>query len=70
MFAPAKIQRDVLVKLEKEVHAALANPAVRERITKLGLNPVGNASAEFTPFVANSIKRMGEAAKIAGIEPE
>jgi tripartite-type tricarboxylate transporter receptor subunit TctC len=70
MFAPAKIQRDVLVKLEKEVHAALANSAVRERIMKLGLNPVGNSSTEFTPFVANSIKRMGEAAKIAGIEPE
>ena len=70
LFAPAKMPRDVLKKLETEVRAALANLAVRERFTKLGLNPVGDSSAEFTPFVANSIKRMSEAAKIAGIEPE
>ena len=70
LFAPAKMPRDVLKKLETEVRAALANPAVRERFTKLGLNPIGDSSAEFTPFVANSIKRMSEAAKIAGTEPE
>jgi len=70
LFAPAKIPRDVLAKLESEVRAAMANPAVRERFAKLGLNPIGSSSAEFTPFVATSIKRMGEAARIAGIEPE
>jgi tripartite-type tricarboxylate transporter receptor subunit TctC len=70
LFAPAKIPRDVLAKLESEVRAAMTNSAVRERFVKLGLNPVGDSSAEFTPFVATSIKRMGEAARIAGIEPE
>ena len=70
LFAPAKTPRDVLAKLEREVRAALANPAVRERFIKLGLNPLGDSSAEFTPFVANSVKRMAEAARIAGIEPE
>ncbi len=70
MFAPAKIPRDVLTKLATEVRAAMANPAVRERFMKLGLNPVGDSPAEFAPFVATSIKRMSEAARIAGIEPE
>ncbi len=70
LFAPAKMPRDVLAKLEGEVRAAMANPAVRERFVKLGLNPLGDGSAEFTPFVATAIKRMGEAARIAGIEPE
>jgi len=70
MFAPAKMPRDVLAKLEREVRAAIANPAVRERLVKLGLNPVGDSSAEFTPFVATAVKRMAEAARIAGIEPE
>ncbi|MDB5809842.1 MAG: hypothetical protein JWN94_1964 [Betaproteobacteria bacterium] len=70
LFAPARLPRDLLKKLESEVRAAIANPAVRERFVKLGLNPVGDSSAEFAPFVANSIKRMGEAARIAGIEPE
>jgi tripartite-type tricarboxylate transporter receptor subunit TctC len=70
LFAPAKIPRNVLAKLESEVRTAMANPGVRERFAKLGLNPIGSSSAEFTPFVATSIKRMGEAARIAGIEPE
>ncbi len=70
MFAPAKIPRDVLATLESEVRAVMTNSAVRERFVKLGLNPVGDSSAEFTPFVATSIKRMGEAARVAGIEPE
>jgi tripartite-type tricarboxylate transporter receptor subunit TctC len=70
LFAPAKTPRDVLARLEHEVRAAIALPAVRERFQKLGLNPVGDASAEFTPFVATAIKRMSEAARVAGIEPE
>jgi tripartite-type tricarboxylate transporter receptor subunit TctC len=70
LFAPAQISRDVMARLEKEVRAAIAVPAVRERFVKLGLNPVGGSAAEFTPFVATAIKRMSEAARIAGIEPE
>ena len=70
MFAPAKVPRDVLARLESEVRKALAVAEVRERFVKLGLNPVGGSAAEFTPFVANAIKRMGEAARVAGIEPE
>jgi tripartite-type tricarboxylate transporter receptor subunit TctC len=70
LFAPAKIPRAVLARLENEVRAAIALPAVRERLQKLGLNPVGDSAAEFTPFVATAIKRMSEAARIAGIEPE
>ena len=70
LFAPAKVPRDVLAKLEREVRAAIAKSAVRERFIKLGLNPVGDSSAEFAPFVATAVKRMGEAARIAGIEPE
>ena len=70
LFAPAKTPPAVLARLESEVRAALALPEVRERFVKLGLNPIGDSSAEFTPFVANAIKRMSEAARVAGIEPE
>ena len=70
MFAPAKLSRNILARLESEVRKAIAVPGVRERFVKLGLNPVGDSAAEFTPFVANAIKRMGEAARVAGIEPE
>jgi tripartite-type tricarboxylate transporter receptor subunit TctC len=70
LFAPAKTPRDVLARLEAEVRTALTVPAVRERFAKLGLNPIGGSSADFAPFVATAIKRMSEAARVAGIEPE
>ena len=70
LFAPARTPRAVLARLESEVRKAFAVPEVRDRILKLGLNPIGSSSAEFGPFVGNAIKRMSEAARIAGIEPE
>jgi tripartite-type tricarboxylate transporter receptor subunit TctC len=70
LFAPARTPAAVLARLESEVRKAFALPEVRERFVKLGLNPVGDSSAEFRPFVAISIKRMSEAARVAGIEPE
>jgi tripartite-type tricarboxylate transporter receptor subunit TctC len=70
LFAPAKTPAAVLARLESEVRKAFAVPELRERFVKLGLNPIGGSSAEFTPFVANAIKRMGEAVRVAGIEPE
>ena len=70
LFAPAKTPRAVLAKLEAEVRRAFTLPEVRERFSKLGLNPIGGAAADFKPFVATAIKRMGEAARVAGVEPE
>jgi tripartite-type tricarboxylate transporter receptor subunit TctC len=70
LFAPAKTPADIVARLESEVRKALAVPEVRERFQKVGLNPLGTTSAEFKPLVAFSIKRFGEAARLAGIEPE
>ena len=70
LFAPAKTPRAVLAKLEAEVRRAFTLPELRERFSKLGLNPIGGAAADFKPFVATAIKRMGEAARVAGVEPE
>jgi len=70
LFAPAKLPPAILARLESEVRKALAVPEVRERFVKLGLSPVGGSSAEFRTFVVDAIKRMGEAARVAGIEPE
>ena len=70
LFAPAKTPADIVARLESEVRKALAVPEVRERFQKVGLNPRGTTSAEFKPLVAFSIRRFGEAARLAGIEPE
>jgi tripartite-type tricarboxylate transporter receptor subunit TctC len=58
------------MRLETEVRKAIAVPEVRERIVKLGLRPVGSASAEFKPFFADAVRRFAEMVKLAGIQPE
>jgi tripartite-type tricarboxylate transporter receptor subunit TctC len=70
LFAPAKTPTAIVARLESEVRKALAVPEVRERLIRLGLTPVGSSSAEFRTFVSGAIKRFGEAARLAGIEPE
>ena len=70
LFAPARISRAVVTRLESEVRKAIAMPEVRERIVKLGLRPVGSTSAEFKPFLAEAVKKFAEMVRLAGIQPE
>ena len=70
MFAPARTPRPVIAWLERQVAAALASPEIRERFAALGLVPVGSSSAEFTPFLARSLQRLAEMARVAGLKAE
>ena len=70
MFAPAKTPPATLARIETEVRRAIATPEVRERLINISLTPIGNSSAEFKQFFANAVKRYGDAARAAGIEPE
>jgi tripartite-type tricarboxylate transporter receptor subunit TctC len=70
MLAPAKIPPAVLAKLAAEVQKALRDPQVRERIVKLGLEPVGSTPQEYRQLVVSNIERFAELVKLVGIEPE
>jgi tripartite-type tricarboxylate transporter receptor subunit TctC len=70
MLAPARTPAAIIARLEKETHKAVAVPQVREQFSRVELKPVGSSSAEFRALVADSIKKLGEIVKIAGIQPE
>jgi tripartite-type tricarboxylate transporter receptor subunit TctC len=70
MFAPAKTPAAVLARLEEEIRKATETPAYRDRLTTIGVIPVGNAPAEFKSFVAAQVKLVGDIVKAAGIEPQ
>lgn len=70
LFAPSKTPLAILARLEAEMRRAVALPEIRERFVKLGLRPVGDTGAEFKPFFADAIRKFGEAARAAGIQPE
>ena len=70
LFAPATTPAATLARLEAEVRRALALPEMKERFDKIGLYVVGSSSAEFRPFVAKAVQRLGEIVRLAGIQPE
>jgi tripartite-type tricarboxylate transporter receptor subunit TctC len=70
MFAPAKTPAAVLARLEEEIRKATGTAAYRERLTTIGVIPVGNAPAEFKPFVAAQVKLVAEIVRAAGIEAQ
>src|SRR5262249_53144642 len=70
MFAPAKVSAAVLLRLSEEIARATADPAMRDRLTAIGVIPQGSPPADFKPFVADQVKRIAEIVRAAGIEPQ
>ena len=70
LLAPAKIPAKIIARLEQEIKKAVALPLVREQFAKVELKPVGSSAAEFRALLADSIIKLGEIVKIAGIQPE
>jgi tripartite-type tricarboxylate transporter receptor subunit TctC len=70
MFAPARTSAAVLARLHEEILKATSTAAYRDRLTAIGVIPVGNAPAEFKPFVADQVKQVAEIVRAAGIEPQ
>ena len=70
MFAPAGTPADIVEKLAREVRAAMHNPEARERLQKLGVEPVGDSPADFRKFFLSELKTYAEQVKLAGVKPE
>jgi tripartite-type tricarboxylate transporter receptor subunit TctC len=70
LLAPAGTPEPVVRYLETEVRKAIATPEMQQRLTALGLVPVGGSSEEFRQVLAKAVTEMGAAAKAAGIAPQ
>ena len=70
VFAPAKTPRDIVNKLNGEIQKALQVPSVRERLAKLGVQPMAMNTGEFDKFVNDELKINAELAKAAGLMPQ
>jgi tripartite-type tricarboxylate transporter receptor subunit TctC len=60
MFAPAGTPADIIDKLWREVRTAMQNAEVRDRLSKIGVEPVADSPAEFKKFVASELKAYEE----------
>lgn len=70
LFVPAKTPRAIVDKLYQEVHTALAVPKVREKLVKLGIEPMEMTPKEFDAYVEQQIGADAELARAAGIKAQ
>src|SRR4051812_56893 len=70
IFAPVKTPRPVIERLHKELAAVLRSDFVKERYATLGIEPVGNAPAEFGEQVKADLARWAQVVKAANVRVE
>jgi tripartite-type tricarboxylate transporter receptor subunit TctC len=70
LFAPAGTPADIVDKLWREVRTAMQDAGVRDRLTKIGVEPVADSPADFKKFVQSELKAYAEQARLAGVQPE
>jgi tripartite-type tricarboxylate transporter receptor subunit TctC len=70
IFAPAATPRAVVERLHKELATVLQSQFVKERYATLGIEPVGNAPAEFTMQVRADLARWQTVVKAANVRLE
>jgi tripartite-type tricarboxylate transporter receptor subunit TctC len=68
VVAPAGTPPEIVAKLNRELNAAVALPAIRQKLIDLGLNPIGKGSpAELDRFLQAEIVRWGKVVQQAGV---
>lgn len=58
----------IVTKLESEIRAAVQDPTIRSRLQSLGIEPVGNTSAEFAAVIEADRPFYREAIEAAGLK--
>jgi tripartite-type tricarboxylate transporter receptor subunit TctC len=67
IFATGRTPRPIVDQLNADFVKAIQSTDVRQQLTALGLDPVGNPSAQFAAAIKEEIKRWASVAKKAGI---
>ena len=70
LLGPAGMPPDVLAKLSRDFVAALNTDAVKERLTKLGAQPIGSTPQQFDAKIRADNEQWGPIIKAAGMKAE
>ncbi len=66
-MAPAGTPKDIVEKIYNDTAKALAEPDVRERLQKIGNEPMGTSPAEFSADIAREVPQWGKVIEAAGL---
>jgi tripartite-type tricarboxylate transporter receptor subunit TctC len=73
ILAPTGTPADIIAQIQKAIEAGLKGGTTVDRLREMGseiATPEQMTAAGFAAFIREDYKRMGEAAKLAGLEPK
>lgn len=70
VFAPAKTPRDIVDKLYRETLKALQDSKVRDKLARLGVDPMGLTPSEFDSLVARELAINAALVSTIGLKPQ
>lgn len=68
MLAPAGTPRDIVLKVNQAVHAALASPRLQQLLARSGAEAAAGTPEEFARFLKAEVVKWGKVVKAAGIK--
>ena len=70
VMVPGRTPPDIVQRLQADFAAVLALPEVRERLAALGVDPVGDTTAQFRDYLASERALFAQMYKYTGLTPE
>ncbi len=67
ILAPARTPQPVIDRLQRELSAVVREPAIEERLARLGITAVGSTSDEFRRQIETDLKKYAEVVRASGI---
>ena len=64
--APRGTPPEIVERLNREINAGLADPAIRKRLAELGSSAFATSPAEFAKFFADETERLGKVVTFSG----
>ena len=68
--APKNTPADIIDRLNREINAALADPAMKMRFADLGGEPLAGTPAEFGRLIAAETEKWAKVVRFAGLRAE
>jgi tripartite-type tricarboxylate transporter receptor subunit TctC len=70
LAAPRNTPAEIVGRLNREINAAIADPAMKARLAAIGGEPLPGSPAEFGRLIADETEKWGKVVRAAGIKPE
>lgn len=70
LLGPAGVNRDIVLKLNRQINEILRSVEFSERLNALGAIPMGGTADEFGDFIRREVKKYAVVVKEAGIRAE